>query len=130
MKSDPTVRLGQQRNIADAWDIDSQLSAMRGCRPIVSMLVKAKNEAAEALSALAFADPNDPKVIMELQNCVKRFDDLVRWVREMIADGSLARSIVDETDEQEMSDFIHDGPPDVREEADELGLKTGDTHDA
>jgi hypothetical protein len=56
-------------------------------RPLIAVLAKARREAAEALAALVDADPENACDLRRLQNEVRRFADLVRWLKEIVSTG-------------------------------------------
>ena len=71
------------------------------------MLVKARRECAEALEALAFFDLEKREEARALQNEVRRFDDLVRWCREIIAEGEQAEADLEREDQEEIQDLVN-----------------------
>lgn len=129
MSEDPIVRLARLRAIADSADIEAQLAVIQGCRPVLSILVKARNNAAQALAALAFVDPRKTNDIRDLQNAVRRFDDLVVWFGELVRDGFEADDEITAEDREEMIDLLAQSPEGVKE-AEQLGLIDPVLHDA
>ena len=106
MAIDALSKLALARTQAAASDIEAQLSIKNGQRPVVMMLQYAKIEAASALGALVSADPEDPKLIRKLQNEVARFDDLCRWLREVVIAGKEAEEELTDADRNEMIEIL------------------------
>ena len=84
-------------------------------------------EAAEAMVGFAVVDVNDVKTIRELQNKILRFDDLVRWTREIISAGYHAEELSKEDLDNVRADLIERGE---FEEAEQLGLIERELKDA
>ena len=130
MSDDPIVRLAKLRLISDSADIEAQLNNTQGCRPILSVLVKARNEAAGALAGLAFIDAGKPEDVRDLQNIVIRYDDLIKWFKSIIDDGLEYDREITAEDREEMIDLLSQTLEGQRE-AEELGLVSPPgTHDA
>ena len=132
MSDDPIVRLARTRAlraIRDSAEIEVQLSNIQGARPVVTILLKAREKAAQALTALAFIDVNEPKAITLLQNEVRRYDDLVRWFAELVAEGLENDAEITAADREEMIDLLSQSPEGLRE-AEDLGLIDPVPHDA
>jgi hypothetical protein len=64
-------------------------------------------------------DPEDHAEIRRLQNEVRRFDDLVKWLRELLIAGPEAERLLSEMQMQEARGLIIDD-----ETAEQLGLPT------
>ena len=90
------------------------------------MLAKAKAEAALAIAALVDAPPSDAAAIARLQNEVKRFSDLVRFLREIVMDGLDEAYEVADAERDELERLV--APPDdtldaeARREREALGI--------
>jgi hypothetical protein len=124
----PILRLAKQRIIAASADIEAQLSVTAGCRPVLFMLLKARDEAAEALAELATLPPGAPaSELLRLQNDVCRYDDIVRWMRQLVARGFELDREISEAEREELADLLI-GTPDGEEEAMELGLIEREHH--
>lgn len=54
------------------------------------LFTKAKESAIKARNALVAADPDNPKEIRQLQNDVKRYEEMADWIRTAIVDGETA----------------------------------------
>lgn len=110
-----------KRAVADSAEIEAQLEATRGCRPLLTVLVKARAEAAEAMSVLTTTAPEDVQEIRRLQNEVARFRDLIRWLAQIVAEGFDADSEISDADREELIEGIA-GTPESQQEARDLGL--------
>lgn len=67
---------------------DTHLEFVRGKNgggPLLYVLVKAREDAIEALCALVNADPADVEHVRKLQNEVQRFIDLVAYTKQLLA---------------------------------------------
>jgi hypothetical protein len=127
MTGDPITDLARQRCIEDSLEIENQLLAKTGARPIISMLAHAREEASNAFRRLVEADPEDSKTIRTLQFEVRRFDDLVRWLRDIVSTGvQFSREISDDERDyiQDLLKPAHDMEYD-EEDAEEEGYVDG-----
>jgi hypothetical protein len=77
-----------------------------GLRPVLTLLATARHDAAEALRTLIDADPLDHKEIMRLQNEARRYGDLVKWTRQIVAMGNEADQRLDAEDFDEVRSLI------------------------
>jgi hypothetical protein len=126
--SDPVSHLALSRAALISADIEEQLTAREhhGMRPLVAVLAKAKAEAAQALAALVDVDCECAADVRRLQNEVRRFADLVRWLREIVAQGLDDRFAVADAERDDLEELI--APPDEsasleqRAELERLGL--------
>lgn len=121
MNDDPVHLIAKQRIIAASSDIEAQLSLQQGCRPVLVVLLKARDRAAESLQALAFHEANDVAGIRILQNEVKRYDELVAWFREIIVAGIEYDKEITAEDQEQMLDLLTQTLA-GQQEAIELGL--------
>jgi hypothetical protein len=117
MTRDPVSALALERAALISADIEEQLTARErdGMRPLIAVLAKAKAQAAEAIAALIDTPPSDALAIGRLQNEVRRFSDLVRFLREIVNDGLDGRYQVADTERDELERLI--APPDDRLDA-------------
>jgi hypothetical protein len=128
MTRDPVAALALERAALISADIEEQLTARSrdGMRPLIAVLAKAKAQAAEAIAALLDTPPSDSQAIMRLQNEVRRFADLVRFLREIVNDGLDQRYEVADAERDELERLI--APPDdtidaeARRERERLGI--------
>jgi hypothetical protein len=117
MTRDPVTALALERAALISADIEEQLTARAkdGMRPLVAVLAKARREAADAIAALVDTPASDAAAIARLQNEVKRFADLVRFLREIVNEGLDERYEVADADRDELERLI--APPDDRLDA-------------
>ncbi len=109
--TDPVSRLALARAVLISADIEEQLTARNehGTRPLVAVLAKARREAAEALTLLVDADAENAPDLRRLQNEVRRFADLVRWLKEIVAAGLDDRFEVNDAERDELEEIV--APP-------------------
>jgi hypothetical protein len=112
MTRDPVASLALDRAALLSADIEEQLTARGkdGMRPLIAVLAKARREAAAAIAALVDTPPDDPAAIARLQNEVRRFSDLVRFLREIVMDGLDERYEVADAERDELERLV--APPD------------------
>ena len=124
MPSDPLYTLALQRASRLSIEVEAQLTSRVKSEPLLVVLHTAKEQAATALASLADVDPTDSIEIRRLQNEVARFDDLVRWLRQMLFDGPEADRELNVLQMQQARDLVLN-----EEDAAKLGLPTEGTHD-
>ncbi len=128
MSGDPIASLALERAALLSADIEEQLTARArdGMRPLIAVLARARREAAEAIAALVDTAPSDAAAIARLQNEVRRFADLVRFLREIVNDGLDRRYEVADAERDELERLV--APPDdtleaeARREREALGI--------
>ena len=128
MTRDPVASLALERAALLSADIEEQLTARSkdGMRPLIAVLAKARRDAALAIAALVDTPPSDAAAIARLQNEVRRFADLVRFLREIVVDGLDERYEVADAERDELERLV--APPDdtldaeARRERDALGI--------
>jgi hypothetical protein len=130
MSEDPIFRLAVQRIIADSADIEAQLSLGRGTRPILTVLTKARLEAADALACLVDVDAEIPTEIRRLQNEVRRFGDLVGWFKTIIEQGHLADQVITQQEREELLEILSRDLEGQEEAVSEGLVYNGATNDA
>ena len=135
MPEDVLTRVARERtrlrSISDVLDLDIQFSGATEFRPVISILQKARDEAAEAMTGLVIVSPSETEKIRELQQVALRFDSLCRWVRELILAGRQADYEEKQAEREELLDHLIS--TDERDEAEALGLMQGNdnaNHDA
>jgi hypothetical protein len=119
MTRDPMVGLALDRAALISADIEEQLTARKehGMRPLIAVLAKARREAADAIALLVEADPAKPDEVGRLQNEVKRFADLVRWLREIVNEGLDQRYEVADAERDELERLVAPPEDDARAQA-------------
>ena len=128
MTRDPVASLALERAALLSADIEEQLTARSkdGMRPLIAVLAKARREAALAIAALVDTPPSDAAAVARLQNEVRRFADLVRFLREIVVDGLDERYEVADAERDELERLV--APPDdpldaeARREREALGI--------
>lgn len=77
-----------QHVVAASAQIEAQIKILDGGFPILIMLHKARGEAADALRLIASSDLETPITdIRHWQNEFGRFQDLVRWLSDLLEEG-------------------------------------------
>jgi hypothetical protein len=131
MTRDPISSLALERAALISADIEEQLTARNehGMRPLVAVLSKARREAADAIAALVDMAPSDAAAIARLQNEVKRFADLVRWLQEIVNEGIDQRYEVADSERDELERLVAPADDEARahalDELERLGLRPG-----
>lgn len=118
MRPDAAWRAAAQRAVSLSADVEVQLSQTTGGAPLVALLVKARNAAADSIVCLAEADSEDPALIRALQNDVKCFKHIVEWLREIVADGFEAEDELSEDERDDLAEALgldRESADDVRE---------------
>jgi hypothetical protein len=109
-ETDPLKIAASERVAAAAEEIQRQLSNLQGGGPILVMLEKAKHEAVDAYAALAIADPHKPDEIIPLQNRIRYFDEVMRWMKEIAEEGRNYDLRMTEQERDELADAIAPEP--------------------
>jgi hypothetical protein len=119
MTRDPVATLALEHAALISADIEEQLTARKehGMRPLVAVLAKARREAADAIAALVDTPPSDAAAITRLQNEVKRFADLVRWLKEIVNEGLDQRYEVADAERDELEILVAPPEDDARAQA-------------
>jgi hypothetical protein len=127
-KDDPIYRLGLRRCMELSADVEVQLrDDVQGGRPVVAILQRARHEAAEAMVGLYAVDPYKPEDIWALKNKIARYDDLVRWLRDIVQTGIEADTQVNSEEREELIELLCQ-TPEGQQLAQEQGLINGDGH--
>ncbi|MFA5951476.1 MAG: hypothetical protein WC807_14450 [Hyphomicrobium sp.] len=122
--TDQVYRLALARTSRLSVEVEAQITSRVKSEPLLVVLHTAKEQAADALEALAVVDPTDPNEIRRLQNEVARFADTTRWLKQMLLDGPEADRELNELQMKEARDLVMSD-----EEAEQLGLPTEGNHD-
>jgi cytochrome P450 len=121
MSPDPILRLARQRIIKASADLEVQLLDKTGSGPAIEILRRLKDRAAESLAGLPFCDAEDAHLIRVLQNEVKRYDEWVAWLRDIIQEGRAYDRDQTEQEREELLDLLA-ANEDGEREAIALGL--------
>lgn len=91
MSKSPIERLAEARAIQLSAELEVQLSrdADPKMQPVIAILALARRDAFVALDALVHVGvtANSMDTISELQREVRRYEDLVEWIQEIITEG-------------------------------------------
>lgn len=129
MSTDPIERIAKLRIVKLSAELEVQMSSLPGGGPCIEILRRLRDRAAESLAALAVCDTDDPKIIRALQNEVKRYDEWVAWMREIIAEGIQYDAEISAEERNELLDLLARSTDGLRE-AVELGLVDAVPRDA
>lgn len=124
MAEDPILRLSRLRIVKASADLEVQLAMKTGSSPALEILRRLRERAAESLKALPFLNLYDPKdfiTAVTLQNEVKRYDEFLGCMRDIIAEGSQIDQETTQADREEFVDLLTE-TPEGRQEAIALGL--------
>jgi hypothetical protein len=116
---EPIYKIALQRDLTLSAHAEVELTSKIKSEPLLVVISAAKEQAAAALVGLVSVDPEDHAEIRRLQNEVRRFDDLVKWLRELLIAGPEAERLLSEMQMQEARGLIIDD-----ETAEQLGLPT------
>jgi hypothetical protein len=127
--TDHVLRISQLRIIKLSADLEVQLSDKTGGAVAIEILRRLRDRAAESLAALAFVDLiNEKDKALVLQNEVKRYDEWVEWLREIINEGVAYDQQISDQEREEMLDVLT-ATPEGQRQAVELGLVNLDQQD-
>lgn len=104
MSIDPVHLVAMQRLIRLSATIEVEL--LNVSSPIVQMLAMARDEAAQAINELVEVDAAAPDAIRKLQNKVVRFDDLVRWLADIVRLGFEHNREINGSERDEYADML------------------------
>lgn len=124
MSVDPVQHLAMLRIIKLSADLEAQLRGITNGAPALEILKLLRIRAAESLAALPFLnvfDEADRVKMVTCQNEVKRYDEWVGWLREIIAKGIAADAEITAEEREEMLDLLTQ-TADGERQAIELGL--------
>jgi hypothetical protein len=130
--ADHITRLAQQRIIKISAELEAELAGVRQSGPTLEILRRLRTRAAESLSAMAFINIFEEKGKVEfltMQNEVKRYDEFVGWLKELITEGISFDNQMTADDREEMLDILMQTPQGQRD-AIELGLVDVENRDA
>lgn len=132
MSIDPVETLAMERVVRASAEIEAALISKNN--PMCHILARARKEASAAMCELIDASAEDFGKIRTLQNKVLRFDDLIRWLQDIVKEGieNNKRLSVSERDEYaDMIAYEPEGPNAFDDdEANEAGIMERVRHDA
>lgn len=124
MADDAIDRIAKLRIIKASADLEVQIAMRSGSAPTLLILRELRKRAAESLAGLAFVNLHDPKGFIEavtLQNEVKRYDEWVVWMQELISRGKEFDQEISAEDREDLLDTLVQ-TPEGQQEAINLGL--------
>jgi hypothetical protein len=124
MAEDPVQRLAKLRIIKASADLDVQFSVKRADRPSIEILRLLRDAAATSLAAMVFLNLDDPADLIKckvMQNEVKRYDEWVGWLRQIVNEGRELDRQMSDDERNEMLDILM-STGEGQEEAIALGL--------
>ncbi len=107
--NDPVLRLAHQRVISASAELEVQIAARDGSAPTIAILQKLRENAADSLNKLAFADLSTRKGVEEaraMQNEVKRYDEWLAWMKEFVNEGIALDEQMKEEERDELLDYL------------------------
>lgn len=119
MAIDPVLLLARHRTIKLSADLEVQLALTKGSAPTLAIVGMLKEDAANALAALALS--NDPKEIAGCQIRVRVYDAFVQTTMKLIAEGKQLDQEISYAEREEFLDILEQSP-EGRQTAIDLGL--------
>lgn len=104
MSIEPVRLVAMQRLIRISATIEAELTNISS--PLVQMLAMARDEAADAMSKLVEVPWDSPDQIRKLQNIIIRFDDLVGWLKALVAKGFEYDREINHSEREELADML------------------------
>lgn len=123
MAADPIHRLARARIIKLSAEIEAEL-IRRGNSPTLEVVKRLQERAAESLSALAFVNIHEPQgkiQFLTLQNEVKRYDEFIQAIGNIISEGVTYDNEMTMEEREELVDILMETKDGVSQ-AVELGL--------
>lgn len=124
MDQSALYKLALRRDVELSAKVEVELTSRLRSEPLLVVLNAAKESAAEALAALVHVDPANQEDVRRLQNEVRRFDDLVKWLHELLIAGPEAERQLNDLQMQEARGLVID-----EKTAAQLGLPTSGATD-
>lgn len=125
MAEDQLQRLAKLHIIKVSMELEAEF-VTKGEAPCLEILHRIQDRAAQSLMALALCDSEDPKQIRLLQNEVKRYDEFVQFMKEIIDEGRAADKELSHEEREELLDTL-ETTPEGQEQAIDLGLVNRNT---
>lgn len=119
MNTDAIERLALNRAVTLSAELEVQLDKNARLQPMIAILALAREQAALAMKGLIFVDPSDATQVRGFQHEVRRYDDLVAWVHQLIVEGKEADRRLDQIERDEFDDILNS--PEVADERRALG---------
>lgn len=93
------IEANDNRELIHQIDFGMQVEAFLGSEVGKYLIGRAEQEVEDATSQLKDADPENPKLIRDLQSTIKRAESIQYWMAEAIQAGHLAQHQLREQDE-------------------------------
>ncbi len=93
--------------IRASLSIDHQLTQSADTQPVAVMLEIARKEAAGAILPLVQCDPTDATQIRELQGKIRRYQDMVRWLSDIVTSGMWLKARVEEAERESLINILN-----------------------
>ena len=101
--------MAMQKLVEASASLEVQFDRDASRRPVLFLLKKAREDALKAFDALVYqCDPADGATVRQLQHEIRRYDDLVAWCREIIAEGKEADHRLMEIEREEFARAVLD----------------------
>lgn len=111
---DPITELAEKRLRELAVDVEVQLEKGTAYRPVLWLLLKARERAAGAMKLFLDVDPADARAVRMIQIELKVYDDMVSNLRELVSRGKEADHAIAEKDRHELSEVVMNMTEDER----------------
>lgn len=105
---DPITALADDKLLLLAADVQVQLERGTANRPVLWLLVRAREKAAEALTKLVEVDASEESAIRALQNEVRLYGDMVEHCRNLMEVGRSEMARIKESDRETMAELVQD----------------------
>ena len=126
-RRDPLILLAQQQIVKLSAELEVQLSDIKGASPTIEICRPLRVRAAESLAALAtinLFDAAEVQKAIALQNEVKRYDEWLGLLNDIVSEGIQYDAQMRDEDREELLDVLSQRP-DGESVARELGLIEG-----
>ena len=106
MTPEAMERLAYQRAVDVSLRLEADLDRGPEFTPLKAVLGKAKHQAQAAMIGLVMTDAACVEKVRAFQNEVRRYDDLVSWLAEIIEEGRAAEQWFEERDAEEFAEIL------------------------
>jgi hypothetical protein len=107
--ADPIIRIAHQRIVKLSADLEVQIAAKDGSAVALEMLRRLRDRAAESLAAMLLINFDDPSELVKaktMQNEVKRYDEWLGFMRDIVNEGRAYDKQMSDADRQELVDYL------------------------
>lgn len=106
--------LSNARLREQAVDVMVQLEKGTGTRPVLWMLVQARQRAAKAIDMFVDVDPSDVEAVKKIHRELVLYNDVVRLAQETIQRGKEADAMIGEEDRDALDEIVANMSPEER----------------